>query len=366
MNRILCIVGSMDAGGAETFLMKIYRNLNKEKYQFDFCVAKKDKNFYEDEIAKLGGKIFRITPKSKGIVKNFLEIKKIVSSHNYNCVLRVSQHSLSSMELLAAKLGGASKLALRSSNSNSGGNLINLLIHYLFRPISNRIVNIKIAPSLLAAKFMFGSKELKKNNVTIINNGLDFDKYKYDNNKKKKIREELKLSDKYVVGHVGRFNFQKNHKFLLDIFKEIVKKRKNSILLLIGKGELENQIIEYSKKLNIYDNIKFLGIRDDVSDIYSAMDVFVFPSLFEGMPNTIIEAQAAGLHCFISDTITEECDITGFVKFLSIKESPKKWCDIILSSNCNHYNSRKKFEEKNYNINNISTKFISLFMEELV
>ena len=321
MKRLLCIVGGMNAGGAETFLMKIYRKMNKEIYQMDFCVAKQEKNFYEDEILSLGGKMHRITPKSKGILQNFLDIKNLVKENNYKYVLRVSQHSLSALELLAAKLGGAKILAFRSSNTNSGGGKLNLILHYIFRPIANKIINVRIAPSTEAARYMFGEKNVKKNKYNLINNGLDIEKFMYSEENRNTIRKELDIEDEFVIGHVGRLTKQKNHKFLLQIFKNFLSKNKNSILLLIGEGELEEELKEYSKELGIINNVIFYGVSDCINQFYSAMDFFVFPSLFEGMPNTVIEAQTSGLQCIVSDSVTKECKITDKVKFKSLQNS---------------------------------------------
>lgn len=357
MKRLLCILGGMDAGGAETFLMKVYRNIDRNKYQMDFCVAKQEKGFYEDEIVKLGGKIYRIIPKSKGIIKNFIDIKKIVKENEYKYVLRISQHSLSALELLAAKLGGAKIVAFRSSNTNTGGGKLGLLLHYIFRPIANKIVNVKIAPSTEAAKYMFGNSVVKKNKYNLIKNGLDIEKFKYSEENRISIRKELNIEDKFVIGHIGRFSLQKNHKFLLEIFKEYLNKNSNSVLLLIGKGEKEEEIKEYAKELKIGNNVIFYGISDKVNQMYSAMDFYVFPSFFEGMPNVIIEAQTSGLRCLISDTITNECNITNKITFKSLKDSAKNWSEEIDCNGENRTELVKILYDKSYDINSVVAEF---------
>lgn len=341
MKRLLCIVGSMDVGGAETFLMKVYRGIDRTKYQFDFCVAKKEKNSYEDEIISLGGKMYRITPKTKGILKNFNDIKKIVKENKYEYVLRISQNSLSSVELFAAKLGGAKKLIFRSSNTSVHGGKLETIVHYLFRPFSNMISNVKIAPSKEAAKFMFGRRKYFQ-----INNGVDIEKYKFSIKNRNKIRKEFNVNkDTKVIGHVGRFTFQKNHKFLIDIFNEYQKVNSNSELWLFGSGELENEIKKYSKNNK---NIKFLGVRKDINEIYSAMDCYVFPSLFEGMPNTVIEAQTSGLPCLVSNTITNDCNISDNVIFLPLDNNVKKWSDKINYLSNNERNNKIVFIKNNH------------------
>ena len=350
-------------GGAETFLMKIYRNIDRSKYQMDFCVAAKEKCFYDDEIISMGGKIFHITPKSKGIIKNFKSIKDIVKNEKYEYVMRVSQHSLSALELLAAKLGGAKKLIFRSSNSNTGGNTINQMLHYVFRFISIKVPNVKIAPSTEAAIFMFGKRSVKKNKVIILHNAIPFEKYKFDENVRIEQRKELGIEDKFVIGHVGRLTKQKNHKFLLKIFKKVKEQEKNAILLLIGKGELKEEIEEIINNYGLKDSVKLLGVKDNVNELMMAMDVYAFPSLYEGLPNTVVEAQATDLKCVISNKITKEVNITENVKFLNIEDKDiDEWVKEILKvkdiTNNKRINQYKNFEKKKYTIDNMVDTFI--------
>ena len=232
MRRLLCIVGVMDVGGAETFLMKVFRSLDRTKYMLDFAVASSKKGFYDDEILKLGGRIFHIPPKSTGLFKNFNRIRQIVKENSYKSVLRISQHSLSALELLAAWLGGARIRAFRSSNSNTvNGSKMELFIHKLCLFMPKLFANVKIAPSTESAVFMFGKRCLKKKKVAIVKNGIDLSFYKYSDHERERIRKELSINDCFVVGHIGRFSSQKNHPYLIKIFKEIKKKNENSLLL---------------------------------------------------------------------------------------------------------------------------------------
>ena len=322
MKRMLCIVGGMNAGGAETFLMKVYRALDKTQYQMDFAVAIKEKGFYDDEILSMGGKIFHIIPKTKGFLKNFFDIKRIVKENGYKSVLRTSQHSLSALELFAARLGGAKTTIFRSSNSDTTtGNRLDQLLHKICMFMPKFFANVRIAPSTEAAEFMFGKNSVKNGVAQIVCNGIDLDYYKFDDFSRKKIRHELGLDNCFVVGHVGRFNEQKNHEFLVKVFFELQRKCYDARLLLVGKGELESKIRELCCSLGIKDKVVFTGVRSDLPALYSAMDVFAFPSLYEGMPNTVIEAQACGLKCIISDRITKEADLTSSVSYLPIKEN---------------------------------------------
>ena len=319
--RILCIVNSMNMGGAETFLMKLYRALDKSKYQMDFCVT--EDGIYDNEIKDMGGKIYTVPQKSKRPLKSFFSIKKIVKNYKYENVLRTSSQSLATLDLLAAKFGGAKKIIYRSSNAGMTGKGISKLINNIFSFLPKIIPNVKIAPSTEAAEFVFGKKALKNGKVTIIPNGLDYNFFKFDNEKRNKTRENLKLSDKHIIGHVGRFNKQKNHNFLIDIFYELRKKDQKAHLLLIGKGELEKEINEKLNNLRLSDCVTIMPPVSNINEYYMAMDILVFPSFFEGMPNVVIEAQASDLPCILSDAITKEANITGKLIYKSINNSDR-------------------------------------------
>lgn len=316
---LLCITSNMNTGGAETFLMKMFRCLNHTQYKMDFCVNTKN-NFYAPEIAKLGGNIYQISCKSRNPFKFFWQLRRLVKKHQYKYVIRVNEHSLSVLDLLAAKCGGATHLIMRSSNASCSSS-ISLLLHKLFSFLPKYIPTTKLAPSDLAAKFTFGNIA----DVHLLPNGLDIQTFTFSADNRRKIRQEFNAQDKFVVGHIGRFMTQKNHKFLLQIFAEIKKIKPNAVLWLIGKGELEEDIKSQIAKIGLQDSIKFLGIRSDIPALLSAMDVFVFPSLFEGMPNTVIEAQTTGLPCLISDTITKQAKQTDLVYFMNLNKSAADW-----------------------------------------
>lgn len=364
--RLLCIVPSMDTGGAETFLMKIYRKLDKTQFQMDFYVGTKKEGFYDKEILSMGGKIYYGVAKSKGLIKSFVNIRDVVKSEKYDIVLRISQHSLSVIDLLAAKCGGATRLIFRSSNSKTGGNLLSHVLHLLFKWLPKRIPNVKIAPSKVAAEFVFGKRSLDKGEVIILNNAIDLNQFAFKQDIRDRIREELNINDKLVIGHVGRFAKQKNHEFLIDIFAEIVKIQPNSVLLLVGNGDLLPIIKEKVTKLQLNDKVIFTDVRSDVNHILMGMDIFVFPSFFEGMPNTIIEAQATGLPCVISNTITEEVKITNLVNFMSLNDKAELWAKKTLET-VNKYNNRKQYieilDKAGYNIDTVIEKFINIIFK---
>lgn len=364
MKRLLCIVGGMNAGGAETFLMKLYRGLDKSKYQMDFCVSKPQKGFYDDEILSMGGKIYHVKAKSKNPFASFKSIYKIVKENNYNYVMRVSQHSLSALELLAAKFGGAKVRVFRSSNSKTMKGGLDAFLHRIFKFLPNCVANVKIAPSIPAAQFMFSKRNIKRGNILYLNNGIALDKFSFSSENRKKIREELGLIDETLLGHIGRFAPQKNHATLIKIFSEYAKTNSEAHLMLVGEGELEDDIRNQIKQLGIADKVHFMGIRKDIPALLSAMDVFVFPSLYEGMPNTVIEAQANGLPCIIADTVTPEVVICKNVTMLSLSDL-NSWVNAIDSAKRVPSNrNQESLRENGYDIDNVCQIFVKAVFEK--
>lgn len=364
MKRLLCIVNAMDAGGAETFIMKMYRSMDRNQYQIDFCVSSQNTGLYDEEIKKLGGNFFYVPQKSQSFLKNFWGIYKLVKNGSYESVIRMSAHSLSSFELLAAKIAGAKKVILRSTNTQNEGGKTSKLLHSLFSFLPKVIPNVKIAPSVMAAEFEFGKAAVKNDKVMFIKNAIPLERYIYNEEKRQHYRKLYQLDGKIVFGNVARFFEQKNHAFLIDIFAEIVKVEKNAVLLLVGDGELKSEIEEKVRRLGLEDKVRFTGIISNVNEILSAIDCIVFPSWYEGMPNAIVEAQAAGLRCVVSDTITPEVNITGSVSFLPLKNNAKEWADVSInqaecSRNDNRTTAQKKLKAAGYEITDAVKSFVN-------
>ena len=277
MKRVLCIISSMNTGGAETFLMKIYRQVDRTKYQMDFCINSFDKCFYEDEILSLGGKIYRIPAKSASLKQFKKQLFEIVNANNYIYVMRITSNTLGFMDLKIAHKAGAEVCVARSSNSSDGEDLKSKIAHKLGKILYSKYVDVKIAPSDLAAKYTFGKKAYESGIVNILHNAIDIEKYSYNAEMRQKIRAEFEISDETTVfGHIGRFMTQKNHGFLLDVFSECVKINAKSVLILVGGGELEPEIKRKASELGISDKVIFTGVRSDIPALLSAMDVFVF------------------------------------------------------------------------------------------
>ena len=209
MKRVLCIISSLDAGGAETFLMKLYRKLSGFGYQFDFVVSK-DNGCYTSEVLERGGKIFVIPTRSQNLFGALNGIRLAVRENKYEYVLKLGEHSLAVLDLLAAKIGGARTLAIRACNAPTGLSFFHRKIHALLRPLLNYVAKVKIAPSSFAAEFLFG----KNQDVKILNNGVDLNIFQFNADDRNSIRKEFNIEDKTVIGHIGRFDEQKNHRFL--------------------------------------------------------------------------------------------------------------------------------------------------------
>ena len=357
MKRLLCILSSLDAGGAETFMMKIFRSLPKD-YKIDFIVST-NSGFYEKEVMELGGRIYRVPLRTKQPIKTFKAIYDVVKNNNYMHVLKLCDTPIGVYDLLAAKMGGAKVLCVRSCNAGSFNSKLGRLVNDLLRPLLNFITDVKIAPSRLAAEFTFGKAAVKAGKVKFIHNGVDLNVYKYDEENRRKVRREFGIADEqFVVGHIGRFNQQKNHKFLIEVFVEVLKQQPNALLMLVGDGEKKSEIKEQIDALGIGKSVVFTGIRSDVPALLSAMDVFVFPSFYEGMPNTVIEAQATGLPCVIADTITKEAGFTGLVKYISLQFSSHEWANRVIDS-CkkSRIDTQNEFIKYAYDIDSVKNNF---------
>ena len=366
IKRVLCLISGMNVGGAETFLMKVYRQLDKTQYQMDFCVNVFGKCAYDDEIVSLGGKIYRIPSKSENALQFKKQLAKIVKENKYDNVLRITSNAAGFWDLKIAKKAGATHTVARSSNSSDGNSFFKSMVHRICRVLLMKYVDVKIAPSDLAAIYTFGKRQYKKGNVSILRNGIDLDVYRYDKEGRKEKRKEFGIDDSTVLlGHIGRFEEQKNHSFLIDIFYEYQKLNKDSKLLLVGSGVLEKKVREKVRELDISQKVIFTGIRNDIPQILSAMDAFVFPSLYEGMPNTVIEAQATGLPCYISDTITKEADVTGNIQFISLSKNGREWSEsIIRENNYCRRDTEFKFKEHGYDIQSVAHRFVEFAFAE--
>ena len=324
MIRVLQCVNDMHRAGLETMLMNYYRNIDRTKIQFDFLTHRPDKSDYDDEILSLGGKVYyapRLYPQNYPAY--FKYMKKFFAEHpEYQIV--------------------------HSHNTSIDKDFKYILKQY-FRKKITKAANYYCACGQEAGEFLFPGKEFK-----FIPNAIEVDKFLYNEEVRDRKRKDLGLTSEFVVGHVGRLSYQKNHELLIRIFSELHKKDVNTILLLIGVGEKEDEIREQVHELNLDECVRFLGNRDDVNELYQAMDVFVMPSLFEGIPVVGVEAQFAGLPCVFSDKVPVEVKFTENSEFVSLEKKLEDWADIVLSkkTDSDRINDLEFISTSMYNIKN--------------
>lgn len=328
--RVLQVLGGTALGGAESRIMDIYRNMDRTKLQFDFVVHNTKEDHYNEEIRSLGGKIYRI-PKFRfyNIVAYRKAWQHFFREHSEFAAVHGHMTSTAAIYLPIAKRNGVPITIAHARSAGTDPGMKGMLTRWLRKRLYER-ADYCFTCSKIAGDAVFGAKNMQKGKIQIIPNAIEVDKYVYNGAVREHLREEYGLQDAYVIGHVGRFHYAKNHTFLLDIFAEICKKKENARLLLLGEGGLMPEIREKAVKLGIQDRVIFAGNRTNVGDFYQAMDYLVFPSHFEGLPGTIVEAQAAGLRCLISDTIAQEVAVTELVAILPLQKSAKDWADYVL------------------------------------
>ena len=361
--RIAQVIGKWLGGGVEAVIMNYYRNIDRSKIQFDFICDSDSINIPYDEIEKLGGRVI-LCPPYQQIFKYIKELIKIFKENDYK-IVHSNINALSIFPLYAAKKAGVPiRIAHSHSTSNKKEWKKNLIKNCL-RPFSKVYATHYFACSELAGRWLFGNKVFDSKKVTIINNAIDVDMFEYDENVRNKKRKELGIKEStLVVGHVGRFVAQKNHMFLIDIFNEVLKKNSDSLLLLVGQGPKENEIKEKLKNLGIEKKVMFLGQRNDVSELYQVMDVFLFPSLYEGLGIVLIEAQVSRLPCIASTEVPEVAKVSENFSFLSLDELAGVWADKVIELfMCKRNVNLNFFRRFGYDILIESGKLESLYYE---
>lgn len=359
--RVLQIIGDVVGGGVENVIMNYYRYIDKSKIQFDFVVHEGALKTYLREVKKYGGNVFVIPSYKTNIFKYTYSIYKIIKENKYS-IVHSNMNSMSGFPLMAAYFAGAKNRILHNHTTDSPEEGIRTLLKRILRPFAKLFANQYWACSNLAAEWMYGKKAVKDNKITIINNAIDLDKFKFDKEKREKFIKELGLENCFVIGHVGRFMKQKNHEFLIDIFYEIIKRKENARLLLIGDGKLRPQIESKVKELGISNKVIFLGNRNDVADLYNVMDIFIFPSLYEGLGMVAIEAQVNSLPTIVSTEIPIEAKISENIKFISLQQPLKDWLNEIENAKRKELNINDELLKK-FDIKQESRKLEKLYLK---
>lgn len=334
MKRILHVFGKMDCGGAETRTMEIYRRINHEKIQFDFLTMKKGEGYYDREINELGGKVYLISsPSTVSVITHIKEIIETIRREGPFYAVHAHTAYHAGVICLAAYIAGV-KIRVVHSRSASDPNTKGLMrnIYFIIMRLFIKIFSTNmIACGKDAGYFLYGKKTMEKGKVKIIINAIDFEPYSQLEYRNPSLRQELNIAqDTFIMGHVGSFSTVKNHEFLIDILKILKEKGFAGKLILVGDGKLRTKIEKTVDEENLSDYILFLGMQSDIPNLMSMFDVLLLPSFYEGVPGVIVEAQAAGTPCIISDFVTKEVNAgLGLLEFLPIKD-PRKWVELIV------------------------------------
>lgn len=365
--RVLQVIGIMDRGGAETMIMNLYRNIDRSKVQFDFVQHTNEQAAFNDEIEKLGGRIYHCP---KYVVKNHFEYKKwwkTFFDKHANEYTAVHGHIGSTASIYLKIANKYNLFTIAHSHNTKGVLSINSIMYRIMSYNTRHIADYFFACSKQAGIDRFGTKVVSNEKIySVLNNAIDTKIFDYNEEVRMQMRQKLNFSsDNLVIGHIGRFQPQKNHDFLIDIFAEIHKINKKSRLLLVGDGDLKEKIMRKVESLNLIDCVYFTGVRSDVQDLIQAMDIFLFPSLFEGLPVTLVEAQTSGIKCVISDNIPKDSIlINEIVQTIPFNYSAEEWAKIIVSdSEYNRFGRQNEIINLGFDIIN-TTKWLEDFYLE--
>lgn len=367
--RVLQAFVANDKGGLTGYICQNYRFIDRSKVQFDFLTFEEDKLDFEDEFQEMGARFYHI-PRPSNPVAYAKSLRNILRKTKYTAV-HFNMSYANFVPVIIARWLGAEKIIMHSHSTaiddrRNGVRFVKTIIHKLGRMLMPYMADEYLACSLLAGSWMYPQNILCSGNYHLAKNAIDLKEYSYNPQIRGIYRKELSISENaYVIGHIGRFTYQKNHEFLIDVFKDVHAKRPDSKLLLIGEGPEENIIRNKVKTSGLAGSVLFLGRRNDVNKLFQVMDCFVLPSRFEGLPIVGIEAQTAGLQCVFSDTITREIDINGESAFLSLNRE-KEWVNTIidLHDNPNRFPSLSPIRNAGYDIHNAVTRMESLYLTD--
>lgn len=360
VKRVLQILTTMNRGGAETMIMNYYRALDKSKLQFDFLVHRPEEGAYESEIRQMGGRIYRAMPiRPNSYRKYFKFLDAFFKKHasEYIAIHAHIQENSGFAFKYAAKYGVLNRICTSHTAD------IPIDYKYPFRLFAahflNKYVTKRIACGEKAGESLYGKRPF-----VVIHNAIDSSAFRYDVNVRDAVRRELGIGDSFVIGNTARFCIVKNHAFMLDILSELIKVKKDVVMLFLGDGEERPNIERQIEAKHLQEHVRLLGVRPDVYRIIQAYDVFLFPSKLEGLPVSVIEAQAAGLKCFLTDTIDKSVDITGDITFLSLAKSPAEWArEIVSSIPYERKDNKTKIVKAGYDVEDNVGKLLALYTQ---
>ena len=347
--KVLHIVTHMNRGGLETMIMNYYRQIDKDKIQFDFLVHREYRGDYDDEIELLGGKIYRLPVLNPLDINYRRVIDSFFKEHSSEYdIVHCHLDCMAALPLKYAKKNGYSVRIAHAHNTSQEKNL-KFFVKTFYKKLIPRYATHLFACSTDAGKWMFGEHSFE-----VMRNAINSEKYNFNKSLRKNIRSEFEINNnEIVIGHIGRFDHQKNHSFLLDVFSEINSINSNTRLMLVGDGDLKIDIQEKAKSLGLLSRVIFTGVRSDVSRLLQAMDIFVFPSLFEGLPVTMIEVQASGLPSVISDKVPKETVLVkDIIHIMSLSDSAEDWAKqvLLVMSSTGRFGRIDKIKESGFDI----------------
>lgn len=326
MKKILEIIGSLRVGGQENVGKMIGLHIDRSKYEIHYLVFDEEPEPYELELTEAGIKVFHLPEPSRGYITYLKNLRKLIKENSYSIIHAHTMYNCGWAMLMGKILG----VPCRISHSHSikmadyHYTLYQKIYQFIMRYIIRWCATDYIGCGKAAGAWLYGEKFFRKKGK-VVYNGIDTERFAFSAESRAKLRKKLNLEGKFVIGHAGHFVKVKNQKFLISLMPEILKKRPESVLLLLGEGEMRGELWEYCQQLGVADRVIMTGNVSNVSEYLCAMDVFVFPSLYEGMPLAVIEVQCNGLPCIISDSVPDDVYLTDLVRTLSLNDSKEKW-----------------------------------------
>jgi glycosyltransferase involved in cell wall biosynthesis len=358
MVRVLNVIGMLHMGGAETTIMSYYRHMCLSKVQFDFLLTAAEKGHYEEKAISLGARIFRRPMRTKHPILNALMLYRVLKAHKDIGVVHFhTASSVFAIDCFIARFCGVSKIILYSSSELTPPTLI----QRIFRPLARIAATHMAAGSTEAGVSMFGEKA--KDKLIIVPRARELESFRYNRDLRKIMREELGISNCHVILNVGRMVEQKNQLFLLESFKLAAEKDINLVLLIAGEGFLRSTLETRIDELGIRDSVRLPGNRDDIPALMQATDLFVLPSLYEGLPGAAVEAQAAGLPCLLADTVSPEASIIPEAEFLPITQGVAIWSQRMLATRgAKRYDTMQQMQDAGYDIRTAARMLEELYL----
>lgn len=367
MKIIYILGGAMNFGGTEAFIMNYYRHIDHEKVAIDFIYQGDQNGVYDGELLACGSKIYHVPFKSRHPIAFSKGVAKILKEGSYEIIHSQMDGTGAWPLAIAKQFGVPVRIAHSHNTAHQTKNPLKLFFNEAMKRLLARYATDLWACGEEAGRFLFGDRLVDAGKVTIIRNAIDLERYAYSEKKRKKFRDEFGIrDDEAVVGHVGQFREQKNHRKIISVFDEMAKSGAEYRLMLVGSGPLEEEVRHLVRERGLEDKVVFTGARDDVNDLLSAFDVFLFPSLFEGLSLVGIEAQANGMPCVFSDTIPKETRMTELVSAVPLDAPDEVWAEAVYSAlRMSRRDCSEELRRAGYDIHLEARKLEKRYMESI-